>query len=213
MSRDVVLYKTLIGGASYLQTRVLSCPLIDQHKYSEAKPPSARLNAATVARTLAAAGRQSKQLAASSAERVCVDAFTRGVERGKVSVGNRDSYTRYTFGTNVWVCSTVVCVWVCGGVAGQVVSQVPSRRHCVRLLARPCACLGHVWTVSEKPIQGRSGPRTGQDRATHTRPPDTRTRTQTTVITHKSSRSQTTDTDESNHCLYSGLGPSTQPNE
>ena len=81
MSRDVVLYKTLIGGASYLQTRVLSCPLIDQHKYSEAKPPSARLNAATVARTLAAAGRQSKQLAASSAERVCVDAFTRGVER------------------------------------------------------------------------------------------------------------------------------------
>ena len=95
MSRDVVLYKTLIGGASYLQTRVLSCP--DQHKYSEAKPPSARLNAATVARTLAAAGRQSKQLAASSAERVCVDAFTRGVERGKVSVRKGFRATSFSY--------------------------------------------------------------------------------------------------------------------
>ena len=97
MRRDVVLYKTLIGGASYLQTRVLSCPLIDQHKYSEAKPPSARLNAATVARTLAAAGRQSKQLAASSAERVCVDAFTRGVERGKVSVRKGFRATSFSY--------------------------------------------------------------------------------------------------------------------
>ena len=56
----------------------------------------------------------------------------------------------------------------------------------------------------ENPIQSRSGPRTGQSNTTVTRPTDTGTRTQSKVITRKSSRSQITDTDESNHCLYSG---------
>ena len=74
-------------------------------------------------------------------------------------------------------------------------------------------------TVScEQTFQSRSGPRTGQDRATpqtHDRQTHTHsdTRTQSKVITRKSSQSRITDTDESNHCLYSGLGPSTQPNE